>query len=557
MRRFLAVVVVGVFLPLAISARSASTSADETAHAATAAAKPSAAPANDASDAAAISADGRFVVFESLASNLVAGDTNRCRAVDNAPHKSCQDVFVRDRLKGTTERVSVSSSGRQANYSSADPAISADGRFVVFDSGASNLVAGNTNRGWDVFVRDRLKRTTERVSVSSSGRQANNVSRRPAISADGRFVVFESLASNLVAGDTNKCRYDPIDPYHNCSDVFVRDLLKGTTERVSVSSSGRQARGESYEQTISADGRFVAFYSQASNLVAGDTNGQPDVFVRDRLKRTTERVSVSTRGRQANYFSADPAISADGRFVVFDSGASNLVAGDTNGQPDVFVRDRLKRTTERLSVSNDGNPPNGVSSGGLISAISADGRFVVFDSLASNLVAGDRMHTDVFVRDRLKNTTERLSLSASGRQANGESERPAISADGRFVAFQSEASNLVSGDTNSAVDVFVRDRKAGKTKLVSVGRRRSREVRELLPSREPWADGGSRSGRTSRAPSAPTCASNSLPEKPLSASTSWPGASVRSSISQATRRSGWLAAASSKPIGMPSEAASR
>jgi Tol biopolymer transport system component len=397
---------------------------------------------------ASISADGRFVAFESLASNLVPGDTN---ATAGDPW-SGRDVFVRDRLTGRTERVSVSSSGAQGNSWSAEPSVSADGRFVAFTSWASNLVPGDTNAtagdpwsGCDVFVRDRLTGRTERVSVSSSGAQGNDWSYSPSISADGRFVAFKSFASNLAPGDTNVVR-----------DVFVRDRLTGTTERVSVSSSGAQGDGGSGFASISADGRFVAFESSASNLAPGDTNACYDVFVRDRLTRATERVSVSSSGAQGNSWSAEPSVSADGRFVAFASWASNLVPGDTNGAYDVFLRDRLTGTTQRVSVSSSGAQANGGSGS---ASISADGRSVAFESLASNLAPADTNGTwDAFVRDRLTGATERVSVSSSGAQGNSWSAYPSISADGRFVAFESWASNLVPGDTNGYPDVFVRDR---------------------------------------------------------------------------------------------------
>jgi Tol biopolymer transport system component len=383
----------------------------------------------------AISADGRYIAFSSKASNLVAGDTN-----------GRPDVFVRDRTTGTTHRVNVSSSGTQANARSSFPAISADGRYIAFLSEASNLVAGDTNGLRDVFVRDRATGTTRRVNVSSSGTQANSRSMSPAISADGRYVAFTSKARNLVAGDTNAA-----------FDVFVRDRTTGTTHRVSVSSSGTQASGRSRSDfpAISADGRYIAFASTAHNLVAGDTNGKPDVFVRNRATGTTRRVSVSSSGAQANgWWSGFPAISADGRYVAFESNASNLVAGDTNGGSDVFVRDRTSRTTRRVSVSSSGTQAN---YGGGSPAISADGRYIAFYSSASNLVAGDTNAAfDVFVRDRATGTTQRMNVSSSGTQGNAGSWSPEISADGRYVAFVSHASNLVAGDTNDTFDVFVR-----------------------------------------------------------------------------------------------------
>jgi Tol biopolymer transport system component len=383
----------------------------------------------------AISADGRYVAFKSAASNLVPGDTN-----------GTWDIFVQDRLTGVTERVSVSTAGDEGNDYSDCPAISADGRYVAFVSSASNLVAGDTNGASDIFVHDRLTGVTERVSVSTAGDEGNDESDYPAISDDGRYVAFDSNASNLGPDDTN-----------SSWDVFVHDRLTGATERVSVSSTGEQGNDFSYYAAISADGRYIAFASDASNLVAGDTNGREDVFVHDVLTDATERASVSTAGEEANGTSTGAAISADGRYVGFLSSASNLVSGDTNGEWDIFVHDGLTGVTERVSVSSTGEEGNTGSENP--SSTSADGRYVAFPSNASNLVPDDTNGTtDVFVHDRLTGASERVSVSAAGEEANGGSGGAAISADGRCVAFASEASNLVLGDTNGVFDVFVRKR---------------------------------------------------------------------------------------------------
>ncbi len=381
----------------------------------------------------AISADGRFVAFESDSSNLVGGDTN-----------GTTDIFVHDRQTGTTERVSVATGGTEANDASDNPAISADGRFVAFYSFATDLVSGDTNGTADVFVHDRQTGTTERVSVATGGTEATGNSLNAAISADGRFVAFYSLATDLVSGDTNG-KYD----------VFVHDRQTGTTERVSVATGGSQADNHSYDPAISADGRFVAFDSSATNLVGGDTNANADVFVHDRQTGTTERVSVATGGAEGDGNSSEPAIDADGRFVAFESDATTLVSGDTNGTTDIFVHDRQTGTTERVSVATGGTEGNGNS---VSAAISADGRFVAFYSAASNLVSDANGANDVFVRDRQTGTTERVSVATGGSPADSHSYTPAISADGRFVAFDSRATNLVSGDTNGADDIFVRDR---------------------------------------------------------------------------------------------------
>jgi Tol biopolymer transport system component len=392
------------------------------------------------SDSPSVSADGRLVAFVSRAPNLVAGDTN-----------GRQDVFVHDRASGRTTRVSVSSRGRQGNDDSGlHAAISADGRFVAFTSRASNLVAGDTNRQEDVFVHDHTTARTTRVSVSSRGRQGNGESSvAPAISADGRFVAFASRSSNLVAGDTNRKW-----------DVFVRDRRTNITSRVSVGFAG-QANGHSTLPSISADGRYVAFGSVASNLAARDTNHRSDVFVRDRRRHVTSRVSVGPGGQQAAGRSFSPAITADGRVVAFGSDAPNIVSDDTNGQSDVFVYDRRSATATRVSVTTSGEQSAGASGDGSVGdgvvSISADGRRVAFTSAASDLVPGDTNGAlDVFVHDRLTGSTERESVGGDGAEADDQSLRPAISADGRSVAFESLASNLVPGDTNARYDVFIR-----------------------------------------------------------------------------------------------------
>ncbi len=556
-----------------------------------------------------ISSDGRYVAFDSIASNLVSGDTN-----------GNQDTFVHDLQTGTTIRVSVASDGTQANYGSEFPSISIDGRYVTFESSANNLVSGDTNGFWDVFVHDLQTSITTRVSVASDETQGNNGSFHPAISADGRYVVFQSLASNLVFGDSNE-GYDifvhDLDPHphpvitgnagiagatltyingipnttttdssgdysfevsynwsgtatpslagytfspasidyenvlsdqteqdytataitytisgntgvagaslgytdgtpktatsdgvsgdysfevsYNWSgtvtpslagftfspdkrvyvtvradqtgqDYFTYIPLSGTTTRVSVASDGTQGNSLSLNPSISADGRYVAFDSIASNLVSGDTNGYEDVFVHDWQTGTTTRVSVASDCTQANNHSFYASISANGRYVAFTSSASNLVSGDTNGVEDVFVHDRQTATTTRVSIASDGTQGNDSHiNTQMENTISADGRYVAFISLASNLVSGDTNgYEDVFVHDRQTGTTTRVSVASDGTQGNNFSGGPSISDDGRYVAFYSHASNLVSDDTNGAHDIFVHDLQTGTTTRVSV-----------------------------------------------------------------------------------------
>jgi hypothetical protein len=388
----------------------------------------------------AISANGSVVAFSSSASNLVSGDTN-----------GVADVFVNDRgtKKPSTTRVSVASDGTQANGDSGSTSVSGDGRLVAFVSGASNLASGDTNGVADVFVHDRVTNSTTRVSVASDGTEANAESAfvgAPQLSADGRFVAFESFASNLILGDTN-----------GMLDIFVHDRQTGTTTRMSVASDGTEANNQSLTPAISGDGRFIAFWSTASNLVPGDTNPCPfscsDIFVHDQQTGTTTRVSVASDGAQADGGSESPAISADGRFVAFESVASNLVPGDTNGAFDVFVHDRQTGAVTRASVASDGTQADNTSRS---ASISTDGRFVTFHSFATNLVQPDtNPDFDIFVHDQQAGTTTRANVASDGTQANSSSVRPSISGDGRFVSFDSTASNLVPGDTNGIGDVFV------------------------------------------------------------------------------------------------------
>ena len=293
--------------------------------------------------------------------------------------------------------------------------------------------------------------TTTRASVATNGGQGNKSSFSSRVSADGRFVVFVSSATNFLIEDTN-----------NLEDIYVHDRVNNTTQRVSLGSLSAQALGgASSAPVISGDGRFVAFASNATNLVSDDTNGSKDVFVRDRVAASTTRVSVATGGGQASACcgSDAPAISADGRYVAFESAATNLVVGDTNGLADIFLHDRKTLTTLRVSVSSlSVQTMIGESSN---PKISDDGRFVAFASSAPNLVPGDTNNgSDVFVRDVQTGTTTRVSVGPGGVQANGQSFSPDISGDGRFITFFTTASNLQSGTGGG---LYVHDRQTGVT----------------------------------------------------------------------------------------------
>ncbi len=355
----------------------------------------------------------------------------------------------------STTRVSINSAGFQSSDNSENASVSRDGRFVAFESLGSNLVAGDGNGQYDVFVRDQLLGQTQRASVSSAGTEGNQPSLQATVSDDGQRVAFRSLATNLVANDTNFAY-----------DVFVHEFATGQTTRVSVAPGGAQLAQASRNPVISADGAFVAYATDANTLVAGDANAASDVYVVELATGVVRCASVSSAGVIGNGASDVPAISADGRYVAFESLATNLVAGDTNAVRDVFVHDFATGTTVRASVDSAGGQASLES---VTPRLSADGRFVVFSSASVTLVAGDLNGVrDVFVHDLATGLTELASVDSSALQANGASYRPSISADGRYVAFDSEATNLAPSDTNGDLDVFVHDRVGGSTQRASV-----------------------------------------------------------------------------------------
>lgn len=399
--------------------------------------------ANDHSYLVSISAHGRYVVFSSAASNLVSNDGN-----------GYPDVFLFDRNTKTTECISVDPSGATGDgrsgctlFSNSFSSVSDDGRFVAFVSDSTNLVPGITSTFGQLLLRDRTTGLTELISKDASGNVADNACRDPSISPDGRWIVFSSFATNLVSGDTN-----------SHSDVFLYDRSTGVMERESVDSSGVQGNGNCGGPQITADASLVAFTSVANNLVAGDKNRMSDVFVRDRAAGTTVRVNTDSSGVEANSYSFGPALSADGRFVAFSSIAWNLIPGDKNGAWDVFVRDLSTGVVERVSVDSAGGEGKGQSGQFWPPLISADGRFVVFNSDAPNLVSGDTNDfTDVFVRDRSAGTTIRATVNGAGVEADSASLVTGVTADGLTIAMLSSATNLIANDTNVLDDVFVRD----------------------------------------------------------------------------------------------------
>jgi peptidoglycan hydrolase-like protein with peptidoglycan-binding domain len=365
----------------------------------------------------------------------------------------------------TNELISKHTDGTLANEASGGEyvTVSSDGRYIVFKSYASNLVASDTNGVDDVFLRDTDLNTTERISVSNSGTEGVSCGGSingssilvNSISDDNRYIVFSSDCGDLVSGDTN-----------NVADVFVRDTQLDTTTRVSIRNNGTQADEESVPGSISSDGRYVLFSSLDVLTVAGDNNFTSDIFIRDTQLNTTTRASVSTAGVEGDGSSREAFISSDNRYVFFNSDATNLVADDTNGETDIFVRDTQLNTTTRASVSTAGVEGDGFS---FMLDISSDGRYVLFNSDATNLVADDTNgETDIFVRDTQLNTTTRISVSTAGVEGDEASGEGTISADGDYIVFYSDATNLVSGDTNAVEDVFVRDTQLNTTTRISV-----------------------------------------------------------------------------------------
>lgn len=379
----------------------------------------------------ALSPDGRYVVFRTKADNLVPDDV-----------EGNFDVFLHDTATGTTERVSVNSEGEGGALDSGGSAISEGGRYVAFNSSAFNLIEEDRNGRSDIFVRDREAGVTSRISESSLGVAGNDTSSYPVISRDGRYIAFWSHATNLVDDDMN-----------GFADIFFHDRETGTTSRISVDSSGVEGDWFSGNPAISADGRYVAFESASKNLVANDTNNRLDVFLHDRDTGITSRVSVDSAGQEGNDGSYAPVMSGDARYLAFYSQATNLVPDDTNNQTDAFVHDRLTGVTSRVSVDSDENQANNTSNP---TAITDDGRLVFISSSADNLVNNDTNGVfDVFVRDRLLGTTRRVSETPDGQEANSGSLSGPASSDGRYVVFRSYATNLVSNDANGYDDIFI------------------------------------------------------------------------------------------------------
>lgn len=353
----------------------------------------------------------------------------------------------------TIERISVASDGTQANLGSNNSSMSPDGRYTVFSSGATNLVPGVTVQG-QIYLRDRVLATTELISVSESGVPADQSSGNYArVSDNGRYTVFVSYAHNLVPGSIGYQAQN----YLYQAQIYLRDRIENKTVLISKTVNGGPAIGGGSDPGISADGRYVVYSSLSNNLVVDDTNNLSDIFVYDRMTSQTQRISVSSAGVPGNnHSSTQPIISADGRYVAFSSTASNLVDNDTNNVEDVFVRDRVAGTTKRISVSSGGVQGDDISST-LLGDTTPDGRFIAFMSVATNLVSGDtNANRDIFVHDQKTGITERVSIAPNGGEFFGFwMIFPKVSDDGRYVAFSKR-------DAYGS-NAYVRDRQNGVT----------------------------------------------------------------------------------------------
>ena len=395
--------------------------------------------ANGGSFNPTITADGRFICFGTDATNVANDGVSDSNGV--------RDVVLRDREQFKTILCSRASDGTLSNGISASPRVAANGRFVTYVSLASNLVPSDGNGVYDVFVHDAKTRVTERVSVDKVGGDPNGISSVPDISANGRFVTFQSMATDLTDGDVN-----------SALDIYVRDRKTGQTLLASRTPEGTAGDSHSSWASISENGRYVVFESDATNLVAGDTNGKKDVFRFDRKTKTVILVSRPAAGGASNGDNSSATISKSGRYVAFASLASNLVQGDGNGAKDVFVADLKKGALTRVGGAGTSDRPT----------LSASGQVLAFDSTAGDLVSDDANSVgDVFAMNRKTNEVTRLSLSKGLDEQNGDGNATCVSPTGRYVGFGSHGTNLAGSDQNGFEDAYLRDTLTGTTERLS------------------------------------------------------------------------------------------
>lgn len=399
------------------------------------------AQANGYSVPAGISADGRYALFTSTATNLLPGGVTGWH------------LYLRDLRRCTTALVDATVAGAPSQTGvSGEAYLSANGRYAAFGSSATDLVPGASSGLGHVYLRDLRENVTELVSVTHDGGAANGTSWTAGVSASGRHVLFVSTATNLL----------PDGPPPNARNVYLRDRELGSTRLVVTVPPNSVA--PAWSPYLSPDGRF-SLVDLIPTTPAGEQRWQTSLVNNNSLRSTS--VSVPVAGDRPDSSTYGAGVSSSGQFAIFNSSASDLVAGDTNSASDVFVRDTVAGNTVRINVNGAGNQSSGGAAG---SGISRDGRYAAFWSWSADLVPGDTNGTDdVFVRDLVAGTTVRVSVASDGAQGNAASSRPRIGADGRFVAFWSDASNLVPGDTNGVADAFVRDLFNGTTVRVSTG----------------------------------------------------------------------------------------
>ena len=443
-----------------------------------------------------------------LTREIVLGRSIRCKGlllriqIDSAVFVFAICVICNLARGGVTEIVSVTSEGDQSSGYSVEPEVSDDGRHVVFYAAADDLVPGDTNGFADVFVRDRLTNETTRVSINSDGEQANGDCRFPTISGDGRMVAFHSSADNLVPDDTNsewdifvhdrntgvtvRASLGPMgkesdaggffgsisgngqfvvfntgEPLsekdtNNVSDIYRHDLISKDTVRVSVGTGGFQIHGASVDAAISYYGEYVAFSSLANNVDPIDIDNRYDIYVRDILSDETELVSRSSSNKQSADEKCElPVVSADGQKIAFISEATNLIEGEQLGVKNAFLYDRSENLMRLMSRSYCGEPGDDRTH---TVAVTPDGQWVVFFSEAQNLVPGGSWpEASIFLRNTLTNQILEVSEASDGSPANGGSFDPALTNDGHIVVFSSVADNLVEDDMNDTHDIFAHE----------------------------------------------------------------------------------------------------
>lgn len=333
---------------------------------------------NASSSMASISADGRYIAFSSHASNLAPTD----------PDKNA-DIFLVDRLTNTLSHVTQTIDGTPSNGDDFNPVLSADGRYLAFQSSSSNLITGDNNTAVDIFSYDRTTQTIQRISVGNGGEEANGNSTYPSISADGQQISFASLANNLVANDAN-----------NASDIFLHNRQTQQTQLISQAINGLPANQGSFRPAISGNGQLVVFESLADDLVTADANGMMDIFLRDVNQTQTQRLTFNANGEESNRPAFFPNISANGQVVTFESNASNLLPNKTNGGLNIFHLHRRGQQLQQANLATDDQLGN-FAPFAVGTALSQDGCSTVFSSPATNLVAGDNNnHFDIFIHTK-------------------------------------------------------------------------------------------------------------------------------------------------------------